>query len=122
MKVKALACAINTTSVVTSIKYIIGVFLLSFWLRILVFYLIQHRAVMMHHAPPPVMELKDVSHIEWPGIQVINNIGFHGDPSHVCQNTSTHILNLKVNPLLPIKGKLPTLYYSIIPENEDKMT
>ena len=73
---------------------------------------------MMHHIPPPVKELKDISYIEWPRIHV--NKGFHGNPSHVCQNPSPYISNLKVDTLLPIKCKLPTLYYSIIPKGGTK--
>lgn len=77
-----------------------------------------HRAVMMHHIPLPIMALEDISYVEWPGIDV--DKGFHGNPSHVCQNTSPYISNLKVDPMLPIKCKLPTLYYSIIPEGGNK--
>ena len=77
-----------------------------------------HRAVMMHHIPSSIMELKGISYIEWPGIHV--DEGFHGNPSHVWHNPSPYISNLKVDTLLPIKCKLPTLYYSIIPEGGNK--
>jgi hypothetical protein len=74
---------------------------------------IHHRTVMMNHVPPSIMELEDIGHIEWPCIHV--NICFHGNPSHVCQNPSTYIPNLKVQSLIPVEYELPALHYSIIP-------
>ncbi|WVZ23514.1 hypothetical protein V8G54_002058 [Vigna mungo] len=62
---------------------------------------IHHRTVMMNHIPPSIMELKNIGHIEWPCIHV--NICSHGNPSHVCQDASAHISNLKIQSLLPVE-------------------
>lgn len=80
--------------------------------NLLLHFPIHHRAVMMNHIPATVLKFKDVSHIEW----TINvNICFHGNPSHVCQNPSPYIPHLKVQSLLPVEHKLPTLHHCIIP-------
>lgn len=81
---------------------------------------IHHRAVMMHHIPPPILKLKHIGHVERPSI-IHFKIGFHGDPSRLCEDSSPYITNLKVNILLPIKCKLPTLYHITIPKDESKL-
>lgn len=77
-----------------------------------------NRAVMSHHIPPTIKELKQIGHVEWPSIHV--NISFHGNPSEVSENSSPYITNVKVNTLLPIKYSLPTLYHASEPDEEEE--
>lgn len=80
-------------------------------------YSINHRVVVMHHVPPSIVKLKDISDMECPAhIKVC----FHGNPGHVCQHSSPNISHLKVQNVLPTKGKLPALHYSIVPAEGKK--
>lgn len=81
--------------------------------NLLLYIPIHHRTVVMNHIPPTIMELKHVGYIEWPCIHV--NVCFHGNPSHVTQDPSSYIPNLKVQSLLPVENELPAPHYSIIP-------
>lgn len=111
-KISSRASAKKTTFL-TPVSDIIYHLLLSSMHNLLLHIPIHHGTVMMNHVPPSIMELEDIGHIERPCIHV--NICFHGNPSHVCQNPSTYIPNLKVQSLIPVEYELPALHYSIIP-------
>lgn len=88
--------------------------------NLLLHFSVHNGAVMMHHIPPSIVELEDISHIESPNIHIVD-VRFHGNPSHVCKYPSPNIPYLKVDSLLPIEGKLPTMNYGTITAWETKM-
>ena len=79
----------------------------------------EHRTMMVHHEPPAIMELKNICYVKWPSFHV--NESFHCDPSHVCKHPSPYIPHLEVDTLVPVEGKLPALYYCIVPEERERL-